>query len=888
MEPSWRSRRPFSSGSFDDSRLFLCSDHIQEPLFLDLDLGPYNSVPSNGVSRITPLGFMSEPIFDFAPPTSSASSSAELCPFCSGVNLSNYVFCFGCGQPRPPPVRGLMMGGAAFEPRHNGDLFRREGSNDHQNASVFGSSLLSSAVAASAQQPLSMGPPLGAALDANGLVRGAATVTPGASGNVNVTGPTSASAAAAAPAANGAVAPVAEGGKKQRQRKKKQQAQAEKEEAAKKGVLVGTQPTASVASSAATLAPGSGGGPTVIKKALNGKHEGEGSAAVASASAPTGSSAQLEAKLIVASRHGNLEQVKALVETGVQVDCTDHSGSTPLALACGSGYLNVAQYLVDRGANVNHLDKTQNSVFSWAASKGHQACAWLVYARGADPNSVDAKQRSALHYCVFKNNPEMVRFLVGLENINLNLINSFGETPLDLCKSIPDSKEVETILRNAGAKWGSSIVKKDVVDAAEGGFILAARLGRLDFVHKALQKNKSLALSTDRSGKSALSWAAGNGFSKICLELLAAGADVNSVDKTNSSCLSWAAFNGHVETVQILIEHGANVNLCDAKHNTVLHYAARAGGKVLEYLLTVKGLEKNVANIFGETPLDLVKDADTKRLMKESMAHGSNGSAGSLVAPLTVPFASAASANSALVAAASVSGSSSSTAAVSAASLMAAKPVAKEDTGIIAAVRGNNLPLLKKLLASGVSADTRDAAKNTILQIAASSGNLEAVNELLAAKANPNLVDANNASSLSWAALRGQLEICKALVAAGALVTAQDKDLNSPFSWSCGNGHAHVAEFLLKSGANPNTADKHRNTPFHWACQNGHANVVKFLLSTKANINALNMYNYSPLDYANDRKNMDILQMLKKAGAKSGTKMAAPTGLPKKRDFIIK
>jgi ankyrin repeat protein len=93
---------------------------------------------------------------------------------------------------------------------------------------------------------------------------------------------------------------------------------------------------------------------------------------------------------------------------------------------------------------------------------------------------------------------------------------------------------------------------------------------------------------------------------------------------------------------------------------------------------------------------------------------------------------------------------------------------------------------------------------------------------------------------------------------------------------------------LLKCGANPNTADKHRNTPLHWACQNGHTNVVKFLLSTKINVNALNMYNYSPLDSANDRKNMDILQMLKKAGAKSGAKMATPTGLPKKRDFIIK
>jgi hypothetical protein len=32
--------------------------------------------------------------------------------------------------------------------------------------------------------------------------------------------------------------------------------------------------------------------------------------------------------------------------------------------------------------------------------------------------------------------------------------------------------------------------------------------------------------------------------------------------------------------------------------------------------LTVKGLEKNVANIFGETPIDLVKDAEMKKMMK--------------------------------------------------------------------------------------------------------------------------------------------------------------------------------------------------------------------------------------------------------------------------------
>ncbi len=697
-------------------------DHIQEPLFLDMD---FSSAPSQGTSsRVSSLGFISEPIFDFGLGAGgnggvmlgSVANGSELCPYCSSQNLSNYVFCFGCGQPRPSNghrASSILMGNSGGSGMQH--LQQQQQQQQHQQQQQQPQQPLLQHQQQH-QQPvlshqdlfhngnilmnnnLSVVPAMAAAAPAASAVASSAT-------GVLATGANGVSGAGVVPAAG-------EGKGKQRQRKKKQQ-QAEKEEAARRLLQQqqgGVAPSSSVAVSAGAppVSASSSTGPA--PKWANASSQQQAVAGVGSNGSYNNNGAstpQLEAKLIVAARHGNLEQVKALVEAGVQVDCTDHSGSTPLALACGSGYLSVAQYLVDKGANVNHLDKTQNSVFSWAASKGHQACAWLVYSRGADPNSVDAKQRSALHYCVFKNNPEMVKFLVGLQDINLNLVNSFGETPLDLCKSIPESKEVEQILRTAGAKWGSSIVKKDVVDAAEGGFILAARLGRLDFVHKALMKNKVLALSTDRSGKSALSWAAGrrnferneekcfhksfslfqgNGFSKICLELLAAGADVNSVDKTNSSCLSWAAFNGHLETVQILIEHGANVNLCDAKHNTVLHYAARAGGKVLDYLLTVKGLEKNVANIFGETPLDLVKDPEVKKMMKESIA-------ASQAAAAQAAAAQAAAAQAAANAVASGKGSTS------------------DDGGIITACRSNNVPLLKKLIAAGANVDTRDGSK---------------------------------------------------------------------------------------------------------------------------------------------------------------------------------
>lgn len=84
------------------------------------------------------------------------------------------------------------------------------------------------------------------------------------------------------------------------------------------------------------------------------------------------------------------------------------------------------------------------------------------------------------------------------------------------------------------------------------------------------------------------------------------------------------------------------------------------------------------------------------------------------------------------------------------------------------------------------------------------------------------------------------------------------------------------------------TREQHRNAPLHWTCQNGHLSVVKFLLSIKVNVNAVNVYNYSALDYALDRKNPEVVTLLKKAGAKSGGKVGQTTTGPKKRDFIIK
>jgi ankyrin repeat protein len=68
--------------------------------------------------------------------------------------------------------------------------------------------------------------------------------------------------------------------------------------------------------------------------------------------------------------------------------------------------------------------------------------------------------------------------------------------------------------------------------------------------------------------------AAASGTTGVLLELIAAGADVNSNNKFGRSPLQAAAAGGHCETVLLLIAAGAELDACDDDGETALYAAA--------------------------------------------------------------------------------------------------------------------------------------------------------------------------------------------------------------------------------------------------------------------------------------------------------------------------
>jgi ankyrin repeat protein len=82
-------------------------------------------------------------------------------------------------------------------------------------------------------------------------------------------------------------------------------------------------------------------------------------------------------------------------------------------------------------------------------------------------------------------------------------------------------------------------------------------------------------------------------------------------------------------------------------------------------------------------------------------------------------------------------------------------------------------------------------------------------------------------------------------------------------------GNTKIVELLLEKGADVNAKDKDGNvTALIMAASNGHTETVKFLLERGADVNAKDNDGFTALKAARKAGHLDIVQLLKKAGAK--------------------
>ncbi|XP_052244711.1 uncharacterized protein LOC127853920 isoform X2 [Dreissena polymorpha] len=131
----------------------------------------------------------------------------------------------------------------------------------------------------------------------------------------------------------------------------------------------------------------------------------------------------------------------------------------------------------------------------------------------------------------------------------------------------------------------------------------AASKGQLDQVISCLQAGATL--DTDQDGRTALHYAALNGFPDVTRFLIEKGCNKDIQDDSGYTPLHRAASQGHIEVITILLESGCDLNAQDEHGNAAIHEAAWNGfSKTLELLVKYE-VDVSLVNKAGFTALHL-------------------------------------------------------------------------------------------------------------------------------------------------------------------------------------------------------------------------------------------------------------------------------------------
>lgn len=269
---------------------------------------------------------------------------------------------------------------------------------------------------------------------------------------------------------------------------------------------------------------------------------------------------ELEARLILAARGGNLEEVKGILGQRPNVDTPGPGGETALVAASEHAEADVVDALLSVGANVN-VKASSGTPLTVAARRGNLSVLDTLLAAGARADLTGPDDRTPLMIAAARGHLEIVRHLLDAKN-NPNERDRSGCTALML--------------------------------AAEGGH---------EEVLSELFAASATVDARGPGGRTALMFAAAAGELGTLQLLIAKGADVNARDDDGSTVLILACLGEQLSAVTELLTREVDVDARDAFGQTSLMLAILAKNETLETKLRKKGAS------IGESEAKLIDSA---------------------------------------------------------------------------------------------------------------------------------------------------------------------------------------------------------------------------------------------------------------------------------------
>jgi len=470
----------------------------------------------------------------------------------------------------------------------------------------------------------------------------------------------------------------------------------------------------------------------------------------------------------------------------------------------------------------------------------------------ASATSVEAAAKeepmSEFHQAVGKGDLEAVKKFISQSKELVHFKDSDDNTPL-IAAAKKGHFEVCAILLKTGAdplatgEFGDTAMHK----AAYHGHVEIIRL---------LSAHKQLINLTNTRGITPLMWAAQEGHSDICEDLLKAGANplVTSADSENVM-----HFAGTAAIVRLLLAHKQLLESKNKEGMTPFLKAVSLGNvEVCEILLTSGAdslaMDNNgmnamhyVAAYCGEDEMDIVRFlAKQKQLLDSKTKDG------------TTPLIRAAHRGNQEICEVFLKAG--------------ANPLITDNNGVNAmhiAAGAGFTEIVTMLLPHKQLIDSKTKEGHTPLLFAVDQGHLKACELLVQAGANLlTTYFENDWTAMHLAISKGKNDIVHLLSVNKQLIEAKNKDGETPLWFAARYKNLEACELLLKAGADPLTLNEDGVNVMHWAVKMEEIEIVRLLSVHKQLLDSKTKADAdTPLMFAAQRGCLDICEILLKAGA---------------------
>ncbi|KAK1145028.1 hypothetical protein N8T08_004743 [Aspergillus melleus] len=452
--------------------------------------------------------------------------------------------------------------------------------------------------------------------------------------------------------------------------------------------------------------------------------------------------------------------------SGPHQDVSDESMTgTPLVRAAGNRQNRVVQALIDMGANPNERSPDCRTGLSWAASNGHESTAQLLINNQANADTVDSNNRTALSWAAGNGQFTIVQLLIQAGS-SLEWQDDSGRTAA-LWAAANGQKGILQLLLDSNA----DLTSRDKTGMTS--FLLAAVNGYQATTEWLLTVPGLSLEDRDSNGRTALSWAVGNGSHRMVKFLLEKGISFHTKDNHGLTVLSWAARQGHREMIQLLFNMGGESLLheVDNSRRTALHWAAENGhAHALQLFIS--------RDRFGLLP---EQDDGGMTALAWTCKNGHQAAAEVILASCNY--------------------------------LILERRNNRGQTPLMLAVSHRHKSIVQLLLECGAVVDARDKSGDTPLAVAIEKYSTSMVELLLSNGADANARLNWSRTPLMLAAEKDSYSEARALFRYGAKANSRDNRGQTALHIAVKNNNSEVVKLLLNQGAAVGMRDNQGSTP---------------------------------------------------------------------------